>query len=200
MSEKPANLLSLIGGGPTGSDVAKAVITNVTSVPVLTCEDLEQSILSNPSHRNSPSVVLQQGSASPNANIAQQKVATDSQASQNFFSVLQKGPASKDMAPYLNIDDRPSNQHNQIEPPRMGISTGSLNLKQRKVDKTSDMGKNHALEALFGSAFVKELQVNNFPISAKTSLISGKYLSIFIDTSACLFRLLSLDDAAILLL
>ncbi|CAM8911337.1 unnamed protein product [Rhodiola kirilowii] len=67
----------------------------------------------------------------------------------------------------------------------MDIMTDSL--KQRKADKTSALGKNPTLEAIFGSAFVKELQAVDAPVSTKRdSFISGMCSLIFNDRTNAL--------------
>ncbi|CAM8923822.1 unnamed protein product [Rhodiola kirilowii] len=174
LSEKLVDLFPLIGGGPTSvlnSRDGNAAKNNDTSGPFLTCEDLEQSILSELSHHKVPSESLQQGSVSHDTNIAQTKAGIDALASHHLLSVLHKGPAPKDVAPPLNIDKGSSDRLHLFESTSMGISTDGF--KQGKVDKTSDIGKNPTLEALFGKAFMKELQAVDAPVSSKRDSFSS---------------------------
>ncbi|CAM8914195.1 unnamed protein product [Rhodiola kirilowii] len=168
LSEKPISLLSLIGGGPINelSHVdAKAAKTIGASVPALTCVDLEHSILSEMNHHKVPSETPFQGSESHDVNVAQPEPGIDAPASQHLLSVLQKKPGPKDKGPSLKTGKGSSDRRHLLESTSMDIMTDSL--KQRKADKTSALGKNPTLEAIFGSAFVKELQAVDAPVSTK---------------------------------
>uniref|UniRef100_A0A7N1A3P4 Uncharacterized protein n=1 Tax=Kalanchoe fedtschenkoi TaxID=63787 RepID=A0A7N1A3P4_KALFE len=168
LSEKPINLFSLIGGGPSSginSLDAQASKTNEASCPVLTCEDLEQSILSELSHHKIPSETPPKGSENCDLSAVQPKAAVDALASQHLLSVLHKGPGPNDMPPSLSIGKGSSDRQLLIESSSMGTATDGV--KQGKVGITSDMSKNPTLEALFGSAFMKELQAVDAPVSTK---------------------------------
>ncbi|KAF8107116.1 hypothetical protein N665_0126s0034 [Sinapis alba] len=122
--------------------------------PVLTCEDLEQSILSevSESYHPPPPPVDQDSSVSSVKKTKQGKPSVDNQASQHLLSLLQRSadPKSQDTQPLLVTESRP--------PPSVKPTTAG----------DADPGKSLTLENLFGSAFMNELQSIGEPVSGRT--------------------------------
>ncbi|XP_076923184.1 uncharacterized protein LOC143585241 isoform X2 [Bidens hawaiensis] len=179
-SSRPNDLLSLIGGGDKATDsIAQELpykgfgITETPSGPkhlfnnfrqesapppvaaVLTCEDLEQTILSEYSEKGSnmlPPVLNWNASSQENANA----VTVDNHATNHLLSLLQKGPTA-DNGPNTNIGPIEAHQAHPIsEKPKDGTN-----------QEAAITGQNLSLEALFGSAFMKELQSAQAPVSAQ---------------------------------
>lgn len=121
--------------------------------PVLTCEDLEQSILSevSESYHPPPPPVEQDSSVSSVKKSKQRKTSVDDQASQHLLSLLQRGadPKSQDTQILSLAESRP--------PPSVKPTTAG----------EADPGKSLTLENLFGSAFMNELQSIGEPVSGK---------------------------------
>uniref|UniRef100_A0A1J3K2D3 Uncharacterized protein n=1 Tax=Noccaea caerulescens TaxID=107243 RepID=A0A1J3K2D3_NOCCA len=127
---------------------------SVTAVPpVLTCEDLEQSILSqvSESYHPPPQQVDHDMGVSSVKKTKQRKASVDDQASQHLLSLLQR---SAD----------PKNQDTQLLP--MTESRPSPPVKPTTAGE-ADPGKSLTLENLFGSAFMSELQSIGEPVSGR---------------------------------
>ncbi|XP_010427558.1 PREDICTED: uncharacterized protein LOC104712360 isoform X1 [Camelina sativa] len=127
----------------------------VTAVPpVLTCEDLEQSILSevSDSYHPPPPPVDQDLSVSSVKKTKQRKTSVDDQASQHLLSLLQRGadPNSQEMQ-LLSVTER--------RPPPSSVKSTTAG--------EADPGKSLTLENLFGSAFMNELQSIGEPVSGR---------------------------------
>ncbi|XP_010544407.1 PREDICTED: uncharacterized protein LOC104817035 isoform X2 [Tarenaya hassleriana] len=131
--------------------------------PVLTCEDLEQSILSEVSDSYSPPPPAIQDSDVSSVRTKQQKTDVDDQASQHLLSLLQKGagagPENQAVQPMSKTESRPPPTE---KPPKTG-----------GICREADTGKTLTLETLFGSAFMKELQSVGEPVSAKAGVSEG---------------------------
>lgn len=142
---------------------------NIEAVPaVLTCEDLEGKILSEYSENSSvlqPHVYV---NSATDALEIQAKASVDSHASLHLLTLLQKGANLEDLTP------SPSEE--------IGLPGQSLNSEVHRtvtaIDKSrvadaeplQDTGKNSTLEALFGTAFMKELQSVEAPVSVHRSV------------------------------
>ncbi|CAN6861073.1 unnamed protein product [Brassica oleracea] len=125
--------------------------------PVLTCEDLEQSILSEVSetyHPPPPAPVDQDLSVSSVKKTNQGKPSVDNQASQHLLSLLQRSadPISPDTHLLSVTESRPPPS---VKPPTAG---------------EADPGKSLTLENLFGSAFMNELQSIGEPVSGRPTV------------------------------
>ncbi|XP_052194166.1 uncharacterized protein LOC127802414 [Diospyros lotus] len=144
-------------------------------VPILTCEDLEQTILSEYSSRNSTLQTTGQGWSGYGGQ--ESKADIDNRASQHLLSLLQKGTGLKDIAEPLNLDSGSLDKLHVIE----GAIVGSANDNtiEEKPEKIHQSGKTLTLETLFGSAFMKELQSAEAPVSAQR----GVFGSVRTDTS-----------------
>ncbi|CAL9232710.1 unnamed protein product [Arabidopsis halleri] len=128
---------------------------SVTAVPpVLTCEDLEQSILSevSDSYHPPPPPVDQDTSVSSVKKTKQRKTSVDDQASQHLLSLLQRGADPK-------IQDTQLLSVTERRPPPPSVKSNTAG--------EADPGKSLTLENLFGSAFMNELQSIGEPVSGR---------------------------------
>ncbi|KAL8114115.1 uncharacterized protein LOC141667013 isoform X2 [Apium graveolens] len=148
---------------------------NIEAVPaVLTCEDLEGKILSEYSENSSvlqPPVYV---NSATDAAEMQPKISVDSHASLHLLSLLQKDENLKDMTPSPDEEIGLSGQPRTTE---VRITSTAID-KSRKADEEplQDSGKNSTLEALFGTAFMKELQSVEAPVSEHRSIAgAAKY-------------------------
>lgn len=126
---------------------------------VLTCEDLEQSMLSEISDKSSILQPPVQGWSGFEGKVDQPKTKIDDRASQHLLSLLHKGPDLNDMVSSPSLDTEASDKLRAFEL----SSTGTAHYNSREVNsqKADDVGKNLALETLFGSAFMNELQLQS---------------------------------------
>ncbi|KAK1425164.1 hypothetical protein QVD17_20510 [Tagetes erecta] len=176
-SNRPNDLLSLIGfGGEKANDITtessykgfgiakvpsdpKHLFSNFSqeSAPppvsaVLTCEDLEQTILSEYSDKSSNLLPPVPDRSVSNIESVDAR-AVDSQATHRLLSLLQKGTVIEN-GPNMNtgpFEARPTSE----------------NPKDVNNQEDANSGQNHPLEALFGTAFMKELQSAQAPVSAQ---------------------------------
>ncbi|CAN8237714.1 unnamed protein product [Cochlearia groenlandica] len=125
-------------------------------LPVLTCEDLEQSILSEVTESYHPpsSPFDQHSSVSSMMKTKQQKTSVDDQASQHLLSLLQRGGDPKD-------------QDTQLTQLFSGIESRPRPSVKPTAAGEADPGKSLTLENLFGSAFMNELQSIGEPVSGR---------------------------------
>ncbi|KAE8721457.1 Ribosomal L5P family protein [Hibiscus syriacus] len=127
-------------------------VNEAAAVPaVLTCEDLEKSILSE-SAENDPSLPsATEGWKIPDARCEKKEVNVDNHATQHLLSLLQNKTSTKTKVSSANHDIRSSERVQTADiAPCDSIDTNAENA--------SGSGKSPTLEALFGSAFMKELQ------------------------------------------
>uniref|UniRef100_A0A5B7A9G5 Uncharacterized protein n=1 Tax=Davidia involucrata TaxID=16924 RepID=A0A5B7A9G5_DAVIN len=138
---------------------------------VLTCEDLEQAILSEFSVNSSTSQHTMQGWSASGAKIEQPKTEVDNSASQQLLSLLQKGTGLKDMTLSPNLDFESSNKLHVSEV----ANTGTMfdNQREDSAGKIDNTGKTLTLETLFGSAFMKELQSAEAPVSIQRGSVGS---------------------------
>ncbi|CAN1237372.1 hypothetical protein LINGRAPRIM_LOCUS1865, partial [Linum grandiflorum] len=121
---------------------------------VLTCEDLEQSILSEIPESGSSLPASEHGWKAGDQKAEEQKAKVDDHAAQHLLSLLQKGTSLNGVLPSSIHGARSLDKVPDVEEPR-GASTRS----------TSASGKPLTLETLFGTAFMKELQPVGVPTS-----------------------------------
>lgn len=200
-SSKPEDLLSLIvNGDKDGSQVSKVSdkrpslfsigstdpihSVTTTSSPVatvdppyqssnsggsqvvLTCEDLEQSILSEFS--DSSTNVDQSFQAWNTVDAKSEKrPEVDNQASQHLLSLLQKGTSAKDITQY-SIPESSENL-NVYETPSAIDSHSTLGDAEKGTMSENSL----TLETLFGTAFMKELQSAQAPVSVQRGSVGG---------------------------
>ncbi|PWA72988.1 hypothetical protein CTI12_AA265260 [Artemisia annua] len=193
-SSRSNDLLSLIGGGgpqPTNIVSAEPIAPDlphkgfgITKTPsdskqlfnsmrqestppvaaVLTCEDLEQTILSEYSEKSSTlQPPLPDWNVSGPENVDAQAV--DNTATNHLLSLLQKGTGpSIDDTSNTSIGlfgDRPTSE------------------KPKDPNQQASSGQNLSLEALFGSAFMQELQSAQAPVSAQRGSAGSARIDIF---------------------
>ncbi|KAK1376854.1 Chorismate synthase [Heracleum sosnowskyi] len=130
--------------------------------PVLTCEDLEEKILSEYTENSSnlqPSVY---DNSATGVEEAQSKASVDSHASLHLLSLLHKGTNLKDLTPSSNVEIGLSDQS---VTPEIRNTGNALDKSREAIGPLSNSGKNITLEALFGTAFMKELQSVEAPVS-----------------------------------
>lgn len=175
-SSRPNDLLALIAGGDNSrsqvSDVKSTenILSNALAATlevsellyasskdnaapaVLTCEDLEQTILSEYSENSSNLQSLLPG-WSTNSKPEEQRERVDDNASQHLLSLLQKGPDLGDNIPKSNMDTGSVDAH------------GKIIEDNKSMEDESHALKAITLETLFGTAFMNELQSMQAPIS-----------------------------------
>ncbi|KAJ8749050.1 hypothetical protein K2173_013495 [Erythroxylum novogranatense] len=127
----------------------------VTSA-VLTCEDLEQSIMSGITAHGSTFIHPVQGSSHLDANAEQQKDDVDDHASQHLLSLLQKAASLNDATHSDNSGMRSSNNPQNFQ--LANIGSRSNYSVETDAENAPNPGKPLTLEALFGTAFMQELQ------------------------------------------
>lgn len=121
-----------------------------TAAPnILTCEDLEQTILSEYSESSSNLQSLLPG-WSTNSKPEEQGERVDDSASQHLLSLLQKGP---DLGNKIPKDTDSVDAHE------------NFTEDNKSMEDESTLGKAITLETLFGTAFMNELQSMQAPIS-----------------------------------
>ncbi|KAL6128656.1 hypothetical protein ACLB2K_072011 [Fragaria x ananassa] len=135
---------------------------------VLTCEDLEQCILSEISESGQPPV---QRSVVPDRKAGQPKAKVDDHASRHLLSLLQKGTGLRDIEPSSNQETASPEKIHNID--GTAIGTALHISKEKAAENVSDSGKSLTLETLFGTAFMKELQSVGAPVSTKRGLVGS---------------------------
>ncbi|XP_078439825.1 chorismate synthase isoform X1 [Wolffia australiana] len=118
---------------------------------MLTCEDLEQSILAEVEGTSS----LDGGTVNPNGELPRADV--DNEASEHLLTLLQKGP-TQSKEDYLVIED---------------MKYGDSSLGSLCSNLPDEPGKPLTLEALFGSAFMQELHSMDAPVSGLRPKVDG---------------------------
>ncbi|OVA13945.1 hypothetical protein BVC80_1787g12 [Macleaya cordata] len=140
-----------------------------TAPRVLTCEDLEQSILSeindNSSHVQHP--VQAWGMMDPK--VDQPKPEVNNLASQHILSLLQKGTIIKDSVPSSKLDVQSSDNLHVYE----GGSINTLNNSSVGGSEVPNPENTLTLETFFGTSFMKELQSAQAPVSVQRGSIGG---------------------------
>lgn len=151
-------------------------INKLTAVPaVLTCEDLEQSILSEISGSDETLRPAVQGwsvsDVISDVSTEQTKEYADEHASQHLLSLLQKGTGLKDTEASPDPDVISSDKLHNVD--ETIIRTGVNDVRGANTDNAINSGKSLTLEALFGTAFMKELQSIGAPSPAQKGLVGS---------------------------
>lgn len=204
-SNRPNDLLSLIvGSDKTGSQVPNIISTEptapdlsykgfgVTKTPsdskhlyndyrqesappvaaVLTCEDLEQTIMSEYSEK---STTLLQPPV-PDWTVSGQEnmdaIPVDNRATHHLLSLLQKGTTIDDTISSNtetgSLENRPTSEIKMFEKPK--------DANQEAAAHSS--AQNLSLESLFGTAFMKELQSAQAPVSVQRGSAGSARINI----------------------
>ncbi|KAK6918328.1 hypothetical protein RJ641_016750 [Dillenia turbinata] len=138
---------------------------------VLTCEDLEQSILSEISGSSSGTQPAAHGLGAVGPKSEQPKPKVDDFASQHLLSLLQKRSGLMDMAPLSNLDAGSLDTLHKFE---LGSMGNVLPDSRGESAGTAAMaGKPLTLETLFGSDFMQELQSAEAPVSIQKSTVAS---------------------------
>uniref|UniRef100_A0A0D9WKV5 Uncharacterized protein n=1 Tax=Leersia perrieri TaxID=77586 RepID=A0A0D9WKV5_9ORYZ len=139
---------------------------------MMTCEDLEQTMLaqvassSNSTQKN----IVKEHQPVLDPPTATQKVAVDNNASHHLLSLLQKSTDNKGSSSLgfqIGSADRP---HSSDVTANGGVP-GTTPINKAETAPTS--AKNITLEALFGAAFMNELQSKDAPVSIRGSATGG---------------------------
>ncbi|KAK8974257.1 hypothetical protein V6N11_034625 [Hibiscus sabdariffa] len=138
-------------------------VTKLATVSAfLTCEDLEKSILSE-SNENDPVLPPAiEGWNTDDAQTEKQEVNVDDHASQHLLSLLQNKTSMKSVKSSTSLDIGSSERVQNIETSVDSLPRDSIEVN---AENASSSGKSLTLEALFGSAFMKELQSVGAPAS-----------------------------------
>lgn len=158
------------------SDIASALISKSNSKQeavsaVLTCEDLENSILSGFSESNKmsqplpqqPQPLLHRGHN--NAGLEAQSPNIDDRASLHLLSLLNKGT---DMVPNPHMNTKSSYKVDSFEGESGGNAPNSL--REAHDSAPANPGQSSTLETLFGTNFMKELQSGGAPVSSQRDI------------------------------
>ncbi|KAH6789243.1 hypothetical protein C2S51_004249 [Perilla frutescens var. frutescens] len=156
------NLLSLIVGGDKANGISDQACSNNKddAVPtVLTCEDLEQSILSEYSAKTTKIQPDLKSWSAAGGDIAQPSGHADNHASLHLLSMLQKNADQTNTtvnSVNINLADKQivSREHDR-----------ATTINKPKGEENGNLGKSLTLEALFGTAFMNELQSVEAPVS-----------------------------------
>ncbi|XP_057980124.1 uncharacterized protein LOC131165954 isoform X2 [Malania oleifera] len=158
-SSEPTNedVTSNLSSATVGISAQLHNINKPEAIPaVLTCEDLEQSILSEIGKNSSPLHPSVQGSRVLDVKTEQPNADIDDHASQQLLSLLQKGTRMQKMPPFSNVYMVSSDKLHFLE--AGNIETAPNNAKEENAEKVRSPSKTLTLETLFGTAFMKELQ------------------------------------------
>ncbi|XP_073140234.1 uncharacterized protein [Henckelia pumila] len=136
---------------------------------MLTCEDLEQSILSEYSAKSTAGLSVSKGSSSSSANTERQSVQVDGHASIHLLSLLQKGTErSVNSDVDINLGDKLSgSQEHNVE------TTVNMPKREENNSNVPSSVNSLTLETLFGTAFMKELQSVEAPVSVQRGSIGS---------------------------
>ncbi|XP_031393806.1 uncharacterized protein LOC116205364 [Punica granatum] len=135
------------------------------AAPVLTCEDLENSILSEISESGTKQQEPLPRWGMSDAEVNEPIGGVDNRASLHLLSLLQKGTDHGDTLSIPNVNAKFSDCLGSVESETVG------NEPDNPMDPTNgtlpNLGKTLTLETLFGTAFMKELQSVGAPVSAQ---------------------------------
>ncbi|KAI3444498.1 hypothetical protein Pfo_001163, partial [Paulownia fortunei] len=190
-SARPNDLLSLIVSGDKGKyqvsdaikldmpSAANAVSDQVfinnkeEAIPtVLTCEDLEQSILSEYSAKTTNLQPVLKTWSATGANTEQPSAHVDDHASLRLLSMLQKSTDQSNTTVNSVVDINLADK--RLVSQEHDIATVFNEPKGEENGKIlPNLGKTLTLETLFGTAFMKELQSVEAPVSVQRGSIGS---------------------------
>ncbi|KAF2291164.1 hypothetical protein GH714_020449 [Hevea brasiliensis] len=147
-------------------------IDKLDAVPaLLTCEDLEQSILSEITENSMTLQPPVRGWSDSGAKTEQQKSDIDDHASQHLLSLLQKGTSLSTDAEIISSDTK---QNMEVD----NLGTLLSSSRERDTKNIPDGGKLLTLETLFGTAFMKELQPIGTPTSGQRGSVGSMRINV----------------------
>ncbi|XP_075101413.1 uncharacterized protein LOC107829230 isoform X1 [Nicotiana tabacum] len=132
---------------------------------IFTCEDLEHKMLSEFGEKRSNLHPTSQGCGTNCLDTEEQPVIVDSHASQHLLSLLQKGPDHTNMTGKGSTGTEARNGHVEF--------TVHDRSKEEDTRDSQASGKAVTLETLFGTAFMKELQSVQAPVSVQRSSVGS---------------------------
>lgn len=133
---------------------------------VLTCEDLESTILSEISDGGSDPQQPLKAWDGNEAKAEQPRANVDNLASQHLLSLLHKGTEHNNVALFPSFDAKFADKVDILEGER---TSNLLGNSKETGDSLPNCGNTLTLETLFGTAFMKELQSVGAPVSAHRS-------------------------------
>ncbi|XWS76971.1 hypothetical protein CRYUN_Cryun01aG0224100 [Craigia yunnanensis] len=152
-------------------------VNKPASVPaVLTCEDLEKSILSESTENDPVLPPAVEGWKLLDAESEKQEVNIDDHASHHLLSLLQNKTSMTNIISSANLDIRPSERVQNIE--TASVDSAPHDSIEASAENASSSGNSLTLEALFGSAFMKELQSVGAPASVHRGLIESARVDV----------------------
>ncbi|OMP00341.1 hypothetical protein COLO4_12765 [Corchorus olitorius] len=152
-------------------------VSKPASVPaVLTCEDLEKSMLSESTENDPTLPPAVEGWKIPDAKTVQRGVNIDNHASQHLLSLLQKGTSMNSMLSSANLDIRSPERIQNIE--TASVDTAPRDSIEANAEDAPSSGKPLTLETLFGSAFMKELQSVGAPASVQRGSLESARVDV----------------------
>uniref|UniRef100_A0A804R080 Eukaryotic translation initiation factor 4G n=1 Tax=Zea mays TaxID=4577 RepID=A0A804R080_MAIZE len=146
---------------------------NPEAVPIMTCEDLEQTMLAQVSNSSSTQInATKEQLTVMDEPVAMQKVTVDNHASQHLLSLLQKGTDNKG-APSLGFQRESTDEPLSVDTNLMANGGISGSDPVNSVENVPTSGKDLTLEALFGAAFMNELHSKDAPVSIRGATTGG---------------------------
>lgn len=158
---------------PSAANVVTECINNKKeAVPtVLTCEDIEKSILSEYSTKTTNMQPVLRSWSSASSNTEQQSAHVGDHASLNLLSMLQKGT---EQSTTVNSINHVTSSDKQLVSQEQDMTRVFNEPKgEENGNILPDSGKNLTLETLFGTAFMKELQSVEAPVSVQRGSIGS---------------------------
>ncbi|KQJ92791.1 uncharacterized protein LOC100825004 [Brachypodium distachyon] len=173
--ESGSKLCHFISPAPVVQTLEKSSTDGIPeSVPVVTCGDLEVTMLA---HVSGPSNSNQQTTSQKCQTVldeprAGEQIAVDKHSSHPILSLLQKGTTSKDSSP-LQFHMGPADKLPSSDPNGMvkGGTTASDLVSNTEIILT--LGKNMTLEPLFGASFTNGHRSRDSPVSVLEDTAGG---------------------------
>ena len=152
-------------------------VNKPAAVPaVLTCEDLEKSILSVSTENNPMLPPAVEGWKTLDVESEKQDINIDDHASQHLLSLLQNKTSMKNIMSSANLDIRSSERVQNIE--TASVDSAHRDSIEASAENASSSGKSLTLEVLFGSDFMKELQSVGAPASVQRGSIESARVDV----------------------
>ncbi|XP_051127768.1 uncharacterized protein LOC127249121 [Andrographis paniculata] len=170
-SARPNDLLSLIACSDKADEEPDQISANKKAEPfpsVLTCEDLEQSLLSEYSSNTTKLQSNFESRSSTGAYMEQPSTHVDDHASLRLLSMLQKNTSHGNLVINSGIETNSADKGLVLGEHDMAAAAAVNEPKGHEgIQFSHNLGKTLTLETLFGTAFMKELQSVEAPVSVK---------------------------------